>query len=600
MRTNFIRLYRDSDVTIGATLSLNANDGIKSMKDFKKSIQEARGDLVSMSEQFGVTSNEARAAAKRVAELEDAIGDAKKLSDAFNPDKKFAALGQSLQGVLGGFTALTGAMGLLGVESADVQKQLLKVQSALAIGQGLDQIKDSINSFKTLGKTLVETLGKSGVIGLAIAGVTALGLALSGIFTKSQSESAKAYNDSLKEYNRISAQARQTVTEVRIAFEQAKAGVISKEQALKVYNGTLGDSLGKTNNLNDAEKILSANAETYIKITALKAQANYLFAKSAEIAGEALLVQDAVSAEGKNVSILGIDVTKGLLNQVDKRLAEAKKSEELGAGLLRQAGELSKSLGIKTGGGTTPSTPSTQRAGGGSTPRVQQAKQEEEELRGIDLLLAERAAKRRDEELAALEATKNRKIEINTQLTESAKKYAEDIVSFSNLQKDASEDLVLQAEFERQSRVQAAYDIGGALGALSELVGKQTAAGKVLAIAQAGINMWLGVTEVLRTKSILPEPMATISRIANITTVIATGLGAIKNIAKQNVGGAGGGGGGSAQAPLQPQAQSTNTLLNQNQLNQIGNAASRAFVLETDVTNNQERIRRLNRAARLG
>jgi len=65
----------------------------------------------------------------------------------------------------------------------------------------------------------------------------------------------------------------------------------------------------------------------------------------------------------------------------------------------------------------------------------------------------------------------------------------------------------------------------------------------------------------------------------------------------------GGGAGGSAPsmetitAPIKPQAQTT-TLSSQS-INQIGVASSRAFVLETDVTNNQERIQRLNRAARI-
>ena len=57
------------------------------------------------------------------------------------------------------------------------------------------------------------------------------------------------------------------------------------------------------------------------------------------------------------------------------------------------------------------------------------------------------------------------------------------------------------------------------------------------------------------------------------------------------------GGGGGVSAPLQPQAQTT--MLNQSQINQIGNASVRAFVVESDVTGQQERIRRLNRASRI-
>ena len=154
-------------------------------------------------------------------------------------------------------------------------------------------------------------------------------------------------------------------------------------------------------------------------------------------------------------------------------------------------------------------------------------------------------------------------------------------------------------------QIEKAQAIGNALGTLADLVGKQTAAGKALGIAQATINTWIGATEVLRAKSVLPEPAATISKIINVAAIIASGIKAIKNIVKVQVpggGGAGGGGGSvpSAPAPLAPQAQVTNTMLNQGQLNQIGNAAVRAFVVESDVTNNQQRIRRLNRAARIG
>lgn len=53
----------------------------------------------------------------------------------------------------------------------------------------------------------------------------------------------------------------------------------------------------------------------------------------------------------------------------------------------------------------------------------------------------------------------------------------------------------------------------------------------------------------------------------------------------------------SPSAPLMPSASTT--TLNQQQVNQIGNMAARAYVVESDVSGNQERITRLNRAARI-
>ena len=586
-----------ADVIIGAKLQVDSGDANNSVRNFKKELKDAQAEVVALTDKFGATSEQARAAAKRAAELTDAIGDAKQLTDSFNPDQKFKALGASLNGVLGGFTALTGAMGLLGVESEDVQKQLLKVQSALALSQGLNQIGESIQSFKTLGATIIQTLGKSGAIGLAIAGVTALGLAISGIFNKRQRDDVKAYNETLKDYYKAATQARQTVTEVKIAFEQARAGVIRKDQALKIYNETLGDSLGTTNDINEAERITTEKADDYIKVTALKAQANALFAKAADRAADALIAQDELLKKGP-VNIFGVNLT----DKANAALEQAKKGaadiQKLGEDLLRQAGELSKKTGINIGGGTVGS------AGGRNSQAVKEQKEETEEILLNWSIRKDNVLLRQQELSESLK--KNRQELVDFGRTIEQQEFDEKIKLLDlelDIEENATKRKIELAEEERRAKVTAAQSIGNALGALSDLVGKETAAGKVLGIAQATINTFIGATEVLRAKSVLPEPFGTISKIANVAAIIATGLAAVKNIVKTPVPGSYGGGGNipttSQVTPLQPQIQNTNTLLNQNQLNQIGNATVRAFVVESDVTNNQERIRRLNRAARI-
>lgn len=67
-------------------------------------------------------------------------------------------------------------------------------------------------------------------------------------------------------------------------------------------------------------------------------------------------------------------------------------------------------------------------------------------------------------------------------------------------------------------------------GNITSLLGKNTAAGKAAAIAQSTINTYQGITEVWSTKSTLPEPFATISRIANTAVVLASGLQAVSSI----------------------------------------------------------------------
>ena len=122
----------------------------ESTKSLRTQLREAQLDVARMAEKFGDTSREAIEAAKKAAKLKDAIGDAKDMTNAFNPDAKFNALSGALQGVAGGFSAVQGAMGLFGSESQDVEKMLLKVNSAMAFSEGLNSVMGSIDSFKNL------------------------------------------------------------------------------------------------------------------------------------------------------------------------------------------------------------------------------------------------------------------------------------------------------------------------------------------------------------------------------------------------------------------------------------------------------------------
>jgi hypothetical protein len=120
----------------------------------KSQLKQAQQEVQTLADKFGATSAQAVEAAKKAAILKDKIGDAKALTDAFNPDAKFKALSGSLQGVAGGFSVVTGAMGAFGKQSEDVEQALLKVQSAMALASGAQAVGESIDSFKQLGAVL--------------------------------------------------------------------------------------------------------------------------------------------------------------------------------------------------------------------------------------------------------------------------------------------------------------------------------------------------------------------------------------------------------------------------------------------------------------
>lgn len=159
------------------TINLEIKDNVKSLKtQYREAIQEVQR----LADTYGNTSKEAAEAAKRAAELKDRIEESKSLTDAFNPDAKFNALSGSIGGVLNGFQAYEGALGLIGSESEDLQKILLKVQSAMALSQGIQGALEAKDAFVNLGAVV-----KNAFSGMTKASklfaVTGIGLLITGV-----------------------------------------------------------------------------------------------------------------------------------------------------------------------------------------------------------------------------------------------------------------------------------------------------------------------------------------------------------------------------------------------------------------------------------
>jgi hypothetical protein len=147
-------------------------------------------------------------------------------------------------------------------------------------------------------------------------------------------------------------------------------------------------------------------------------------------------------------------------------------------------------------------------------------------------------------------------------------------------------------------------ETGDALNNLTTIVGKNTAAGKVFASAAALINTYQGVTDALAAKSTLPSPFDYVAKAINVGAILATGLKAVKEINSVPVPGGGGGtnptgGSLSTSSPLTPSPQAMTTTLSKDTIDSMSATASRAYVVETDIENGQQRMHRINRAARL-
>jgi hypothetical protein len=157
---------------IGASVEVE----FESIGQVRKAIKDATSDLLRMQEAFGKTSPQAIDAARRVAELRDRINDAKEQADLFDPGNKFKAFSNAASQVAAGFSAVQGAMALVGEESDDLQKTLVKVQGAMALSQGLSQIGDlgkAFDELKIVGvrafTALKTAIGSTGIGLLVIA-----------------------------------------------------------------------------------------------------------------------------------------------------------------------------------------------------------------------------------------------------------------------------------------------------------------------------------------------------------------------------------------------------------------------------------------------
>lgn len=239
-------------------------------------LKKAQREVAILSEKFGATSKEAIEAAKQAAILKDKIGDAKSLTDAFNPDAKFKALSGSLTGVAGGFSVVTGAMGTFGVESEAVEKTLLKVQSAMALASGAQALGESIDSFRQLGAVAKTAL--SGIrTGIAATGIGLFVVALGTVV---------AYWDDIK---------------------TAVSGVSEEQEALneQTHQNTEFEKQ-KLETLGSQDNILKLQGKTEKEILQIKIAQNERVIKTteAEIKQKEITAKLEIKAAERNASIM--------------------------------------------------------------------------------------------------------------------------------------------------------------------------------------------------------------------------------------------------------------------------------------------------------
>jgi len=203
-----------------------------------------------------------------------------------------------------------------------------------------------------------------------------------------------------------------------------------------------------------------------------------------------------------------------------------------------------------------------------------------------------------EDEVAKLELEKQRKLKELEDLEATEADKAEVIAFYAKKIKDAQDE----ADAEDKARDEAIKQqkiaiIGQTFGAIADILGKNSVAGKAAAIAAATINAYQGVSEVFANKSTLPQPFATIEKIASAATILAAGIKTVRQIKSTPrpagvKGGGGGGGSTPTPIPITPPAFNIVGASGTNQLTSAiaaqTNIPSRAYVVSSDVTTAQQ------------
>lgn len=112
----------------------------------KKRLRELQAMIAQMNFD-GMTDNDVFVRmTSKAAEMKDSLGDASQAVRLMSSDTaKLDATIEAMQGLAGVAGVATGAIGLLGTENEDLQRAMLKVQSAIAVMNGVQQIANVLN-----------------------------------------------------------------------------------------------------------------------------------------------------------------------------------------------------------------------------------------------------------------------------------------------------------------------------------------------------------------------------------------------------------------------------------------------------------------------
>ena len=530
-------------------LKKSLGDTEQSTKSLKQQLKEATAEVAQMAEKYGEASKETVQAAKRAAELKDRIEDANDAILAFKGEGTFLATGKALQSVASGFAAAQGAMGLFGAESENVEKAILKVQSAMALAQGLEGLEDASRAFRQLETVAVNAfnsikaaIGSLGIGALVIALGTVVVYwddikeAVSGVSEEQQRLNEKtAENLEISKKNLDSLGAQDNILKLQgksekeiialklkkyeIAIKDAKANLTAVTETNRLaYEGTV-------RNANLTKSILNA-----ILVGGLQA-IRILTAPLDMLLQGASAVAKALGGKGFDFSINAELYKQGQagVSALTKLLFDPEEIKAEGAKAVQAANDVLTKLENDRAGlilSQRNSTGDTSKKSSGTTSTKSADKSTTEKKDPLDAInpATGNTYKSELESLKAAQAAQtqakldqlNLEDQINSQAYEREKEWSDKKIELARLEAQAKEEML--------------YLYSDALYLIADAVGENTAVGKAAAVASTIISTYSSAQKAYESQLSIPTIDAPVRAKIAAGIAIAGGLLNVKKI----------------------------------------------------------------------
>ena len=587
-------------------IDIETAGAVNSAKDLREQFNILEDKMFELAAAGKEGTKEFAAIRNQLAGTKERIDDLNESIDMLKPEAKFQAFANLGAGIASGFAAAQGAAQLFGSESEALNESLVKVQSAMALAQGIQGLAGMGDSLKNVGASLKKTtVGtylltaaqklynlalKDNPIGWLIAGLTAL-VGVIALVVNAMGDETEALKETISE------------REKELELMNRSADALKNENKFRL---DLAAAQGK--NAKELQKINEENAKSEIKSIDLRIKENK------RLFDERLALMKQTDGE---------EFTK-LQEANSKTLEEMRKLA--GERLSIQQGLKIEAAKIETDINKDAQEKAKQAKEKSEKDAEERRKRIEEEQKW--LLESNREALRRQAEMNKEFEDAQKKKQEEADKLEAERIEAEIQAEQKRLDKQkadrlkAAEDYKKAKEQEVQLTLQGLTAIQGLADAFAgksqESQKRAFQIKKAASLAQATIETYQAAQSAYASQMTIPTPDAPIRANIAAAIAIASGLARVAVIAKTKfegggAGATGGGGGGNlgsfsqgggGQPPQGLTAQNTVT-----QLNPDGSVAGqgernaapmKAYVVESESRAVTERVNKLSNNSKIG